>query len=108
MIYLIVFLFGLLVDRYFLPILDLLLRNLENWQSFKATEMQYEIDKLVDDSKINAYDTKYVLSLYEKDIQKLGLDNEHQMDAIGFAMGSVCEEEDCEDLDEIEEDIDKK
>lgn len=100
MLYLLFFVLGFLMDRYGIAILDLVLRNLENMQTLKATEMQYEIDEIVNQTQIDNARARCELATYEKEIYSMGISDE-QIGAIGFQTGGFsqecCDEDDCED-----------
>lgn len=100
MIYLLFFALGFIADRYFLQIADLLLNAYANNKQLQATNVQFKIDKIANEKKLESADTQYELTLIQKDIGDIGLDNDSNV--IGFDIKDCIDKNDL-DYDDIEE-----
>ena len=95
MIYLLVFVFGIVVDRYLLNIFDLILQSYENKHKLKACEVQLDIDRVQQEAEIDTANTTYELSVIQADIDRVcGVsDKTDDSNIIGFKMPEQHEEE---------------
>lgn len=95
MIYLLVFILGIVADRYLLNVFDLILQNYENKHKLKACEIQLDIDRLQQEAEIDTANTTYELSVIQADIDRVRDVSSTQNDSniIGFKMPEKYEDE---------------
>ena len=76
MIYLLIFVLGVVVDRYVFPFGDAILQGFVNWQNIRATKVQFSIEQIERESMIDAASAQYELSIIQNDINNIGYEDD--------------------------------
>lgn len=98
---------GGIIDRYIIPICDLILQQFTNNKHLQTQKKQREINQVENDIALEALDTEYEGTLIQKDIYDIKMEMQKQdTNVIGFQHGGEEELEYPEDWDEEDEEED--
>ena len=76
MIYLLIFVLGIVSDRYVFPFMDVVLQGFVNWQNMRSTKTQFKIDQIEREGMIDAASIQYELSIIQNDINNIGYEDD--------------------------------